>query len=266
MFRLCKHGYFPRRFLELEKQKLICPSCTFGKCRRCPWRTRGQPAGSLQSDSETSPGDSISIDHVISAQPGLVPRMDGKYTHDCIIAGCVFFDHVSGFSYTHLQTSVSNEQTIEAKRGYKQLADSHGVRVKSFHANNGIFAEKAFRDEVRSTNQTISYCAVGAHHQDGIVERHIGTLTLGARTNLLHAQRRWPEAISSILWPFAWKDFERRWNNFHLDDQGRSPLNGFAGSDVRADLRDFHPFGCPVFVLSSPLQSGGSISKWDPMP
>jgi hypothetical protein len=264
MFKLCKHGYFPRRFLELQKQKLICPSCTFGKCRRRPWRTRGQP-GQLRSPTETKPGDRTSIDHVISAQPGLVPRMDGRHTRDRINSGCVFFDHISGHSYTHLQTSVDNDQTIAAKRGYEQLADSHGVKVKAFHADNGIFAEKAFRDEVSSNNQTITYCAVGAHHQNGIVERHIQSLTHGARTNLLHAQRRWPEAIGSILWPFAWKDFERRWNSFHLDEDGLSPLNKFSGVHVRADLRDFHPFGCPVFVLDSGLQSvGASIPKWDP--
>jgi hypothetical protein len=34
---------------------------------------------------------------------------------------------------------------------------------------------------------------------------------------------------------------------------------------VRANPRDFHPFGCPVFVLDSRLQSAGaSIPKWDP--
>ena len=137
--------------------------------------------------------------------------------------------------------------------------------IKSFHADNGIFAEKAFRDDVADSNQTISYCAVGAHHQNGISERHIGTLTHGARTNLLHAQRRWPEAIGSILWPFAWKDFERRYNHLYLDENGDSPISKFASTKVKVDLKQFHPFGCPVFVLQSKLQSAGSsIPKWDP--
>lgn len=65
--------------------------------------------------------------------------------------------------------------------------------------------KKGFRDQIETDGQSISYCAVGAHHQNGIVERHIGTLTTqGSRTNLLHAQRHWPEAVGSILWPFAW--------------------------------------------------------------
>jgi hypothetical protein len=147
----------------------------------------------------------------------------------------------------------------------KQHAESCGVTVKAYHADNGIFAEQLFRDEVNSSQQRISFCAVGAHHQNGIVERHIGTLTQGARTSLLHAQRRWPEAIGTILWPFAWKDFERRYNNLFVDTDGLSPLNRFSGTTVRTDVRQYHPFGCPVFVLAAGLQNmGATIPKWDP--
>ena len=137
-------------------------------------------SSSIRGDSETAPGDRTSIDHVISAQPGLVPRLDGRHTRDRITAACVFFDHVSGLSYSHMQTSVDNEQTVEAKAAYEQFADKHGVRVKAYHADNGVFAEEAFRDDVKVNLQSITYCAVGAHHQNGIAERHIQTLTHGA--------------------------------------------------------------------------------------
>ena len=264
MFELCQRGYLPRRFLKLKDTKLICPSCIFGKAKRKPWRTKGQP-GSLRSTDENDPGARVSIDHVISKQPGLVPRMDGRHTRDRITGACVFLDNHTRYSYSHLQTSIDNEQTLEAKQGFEQHSAASGVDIKAYHADNGIFATQGFRNQVQTSNQKISYCAVGAHHQNGIVERHIGILTHGARTNLLHAQRRWPAAIGSILWPFAWKDFERRYNNLFLDEDGLSPLNRFTGTTVRSDLRQFHPFGCPVFVLSAGLQSvGSSIPKWDP--
>ena len=125
--------------------------------------------------------------------------------------------------------------------------------------------KKAFRDTLDDAGQTISFCAVGAHHQNGLVEREIRTMTEGSRANLLHAQRRWPNAIGPILWPYAWKDFEYKKNRLKLDAAGRSALNKFAKVDVKPDLRDFHPFGCPVFVLDSRLQSGASmIPKWEP--
>ena len=264
MLDLCKRGYLPRRFLALKNHNITCPSCIFGKSKRKPWRTKGQP-GSLRSEEEASPGAKVSIDHVISAQPGLVPRMDGRHTKDRITGACVFIDNHTRYSYTHLQTSIDGEQTLAAKQGFEQHAHSCGVNINAYHADNGIFAEKSFRDEVQSSQQRITFCAVGAHHQNGIVERHIGILTHGSRTGLLHAQRRWPEAIGTILWPFAWKDFERRYNNLFIDSDGLSPLNHFTGTSVRTDVRRFHPFGCPVFVLAAGLQNAGStIPKWDP--
>ena len=265
MFKQCKVGLLPRRFLALEKKRIICPHCSFGKAKRRAWRSKSSP-GHIRSEKDTQPGDATSMDHIISAQPGLVPRMDSKHTKDRIVAGCVFFDHVSGHSYTHLQTSVDNTQTIEAKRAYERFAQSHGVNLKRFHADNGIFAELKFRNEIDATpHQSITYCAVGAHHQNGLVERSIGTLTLGARTNLLYAQRKWPEAIGTILWPFAWKDFERKYNHLKFDDNGLAPINKFSGTTVAPDLRQYHPFGCPIFVLDSKLQStGGSVPKWNP--
>ena len=263
MFALSEHGYLPRRFLKLTNEKLLCPSCVFGNCKKRPWRAKGM-LNHIRKETDSCPGARVSIDHVISAQPGLIPRVDGRHTRDRITCGCVFLDHASGHSYTHMQTACTNEESVAAKKEYERIAHSNGVSIKSYHADNGIFAEKAFRDEVAACNQDITYCAVGAHHQNGIIERHIGELTAGARTNLLHAQRRWPDAISSILWPFAWKDYERRLNHFRLDDAGRSPEMKFSNSEFRVRLKDFHPFGCPVFVLEASLQSDGFHPKWEP--
>lgn len=54
---------------------------------------------------------------------------------------------------------------------------SHGVKLQSFHSDNGVFAEKAFRDNLEESDQDITFCAVGAHHQNNIAEREIRTLT-----------------------------------------------------------------------------------------
>ena len=44
-------------------------------------------------------------DQMMSAQPGLVPRMDGRHTKDRITAVSVFLDTVTGHSFSHLQIS-----------------------------------------------------------------------------------------------------------------------------------------------------------------
>lgn len=95
----------------------------FGKACRRRWRT-GKSHGSLDHPDDV-PGTRTSIDHVILAQPGLVPCIDGRHSKEKITAGCVFIDHASCLRYTHLQTSVDNVQTIEAKLGYEQFAQSH---------------------------------------------------------------------------------------------------------------------------------------------
>ena len=113
-------------------------------------------------------------------------------------------------------------------------------------------------DEISISNQIITYCGVGAHHQNGFVENHIGRLTRGTRTLLLSVQRRWPEAIGEILWPFAWKEYERCFNELSISKDGRTPIEKFSQTRRELVVRDYHPWGCPVYVLTERLQSAGS--------
>ena len=66
-------------------------------------------------------------------------------------------------------TSCDIEQNINAKVSFEKLASTYGVTVKQYHADNGIFACKGFRDVITESNQKITFCGVGAHHQNGIV-------------------------------------------------------------------------------------------------
>ena len=50
------------------------------------------------------------------------------------------------------------------------MAETFGIVVKKFHTDNGIFAEEGFKSDVSNNNQTISYCGVGAHFQNGTAE------------------------------------------------------------------------------------------------
>ena len=96
MFSLCENGYLPKCFLALKKEKLVCPSCVFGKAKRRAWRTKSKP-GSLTSSHADTPGACVSINHIASAQPDLVPQMDGRHTRDRISGSCFFLDHSSRY-------------------------------------------------------------------------------------------------------------------------------------------------------------------------
>ena len=41
-----------------------------------------------------------------------------------------------------------------------------------------------------------------------------------------------------------------------------SPLSKFAGTSIQPNLKHFHPFGCPVYVLQAPLQTRNPFPKW----
>jgi hypothetical protein len=79
----------------------------------------------------------------------------------------VFVDNFSGLSYVHSQMSTDAAATIEAKKSFEPYAKAHGVTIGHYHADNGIFASKEFMDEVSRSGQTITFCAVNAHHQNG---------------------------------------------------------------------------------------------------
>ena len=201
MFKLCEDGVLPRRFLKLKNQCLICPSCVISKMKRKHWRAKGGDSH-IWKLSEACPGGCVSIDHMISKQPGLVPRQDGQHSLARIEGATVYVDNDTEFGYSHFQSSLYLDQTVASKSAFEAVADSYGVKIQKYLADNGIFAKSGFKDAVDAANQSIRFCAVSAHNQNGIVERKIGLWTNDSRTLLIHAQHHWPEMISTILWPY----------------------------------------------------------------
>jgi hypothetical protein len=150
---------------------------------------------------------------MVSAQPGLIPQMSGRHTNLCILAAMVFVDHFSDHVHVYLMRVLTLSETLLAKHAYEHFLASLGVESKAYHADNCCFADKGFRNDCTSSNQTITFCGVGSHHQNGIAEGKIKDITLGGQTLLLHAKHMFPNYISTILWPFAVKCYKDRLNN-----------------------------------------------------
>jgi hypothetical protein len=81
------------------------------------------------------------------------------------------------------------DEMLLAKFSFERHAKEGSVSIISYCADNGCFVVAGFQQAIKESNQKITYCAVGAHHQNGIVERRIKELTLIFRTLLLHAKQ-----------------------------------------------------------------------------
>jgi hypothetical protein len=285
-----KYGHLSFAILKLmAKAKLIphelstvdpptCPGCAYyGKAHRTPWRRKGIKNRNRRTlKIATAPGHVISVDQLVSPTAGFVPTHRGRPSLMRYIGATVFVDHFSDFTYVHLMTVMDAAATVEAKQAFERVLRSHGVTALHFHADNGLFDTKLFKSAIDTANQTLSFCGVNAHHQNGKAENRIKIVTEGARTALLHASHRWPAAVNAALWPAALKNYVNLRNSLPTEyipqqtvgkqiicaQYHSSPLSKLSGTEVEPNLDHFHPFVSPVYVLQNSLQSQHSHNKW----
>ena len=257
--QLAKLNYIPPRLANCRKPQ--CAACHYGKATRRPWRSRGE--NSQRVFVSTEPGQVVSVDQLKSPVPGLIGQIKGWLTKKRYIFATVFVDHYSSLSYVHFQKTDSAEETVEAKRAFEGYARQMGVNIRHYHADNGRFADNLFRADAADKRQTISYCGVNAHFQNGIAERRIRELQDGTRTELIHAKHRWPTAIEVNLWPFAMRYRNEVFNSTPRKDKERSPLEIFSSSQVQPKLKHFHTFGCPAYRVKQEIQAGNYHPKWE---
>ena len=258
---LAKLGFLPT---TLDNCRVpLCTSCLFGKATRRPWRGKTSKNQVTKAKTVTRPGDCVSIDQLESTTPGLIAQLKGTPTTKRYRAATVFVDHFSRLSYIHLQKTTNADETIDAKESFERYARSHGVAVRHYHADNGRFADNKFREAVAKQGQSLTFCGVNAHFQNGVAERRIRELQDHARTMLIHANRRWPTAIDTHLWPYAIRTANDILNSTPDIKRRFTPIEAFSGTkSVATNPKHFYHFGCPVYVLSNAMQAGQKIKKW----
>ena len=261
LVQAARQGILPKDIITDDYPS--CPSCMYGRASRRAWRT-AKSQGKIAPNA-TKPGDVVSVDQLDATIPGFVAQNSGRLTRKRYKTATVFVDHVSRLSYVHVHYTTDAKDAIEAKKCFEEYAQAHGVTVRHYHADNGIFNSKEFRAAVRESQQTISFCGVGAHHQSGVAEHRIRELSELARTQLLHAMNHNPKAVTPALWPCASRHASYLYNLFPRGNKVLSPLELFSSSRVQPNLKHAHPFGCPVYVLERALQTaGGSQPRWNP--
>ena len=165
---------------------------------------------------------------------------------------------------TYMLLGFSAVETIRAKQSFENMAFEHGVVTQSYLTDSGAFKANLFVQHIRDHGQQIRYCGTNAHHQNGIAERSIRTVSNMARAMLLHAAAHWKNGVDSSLWPMAVTYAVYVYNNTP-NAQNLYPVDLFTGSAVpRHRLRDLHTWGCPVYVLDPSLQAGKKLPRWEP--
>ena len=139
MKRLAEQGVIPKKFSKIKPP--LCAASIFGKQHKRPWRGKGS-RGAIRRDAHDSPGACTSADHFISTVSGLIPQVRGILMEAKYTAATVFVDHCTDFTYIHLMTGTTGEETLKAKHAWERNCAEFQVRIKQYHCDNGRFAEK----------------------------------------------------------------------------------------------------------------------------
>jgi hypothetical protein len=108
------------------------------------------------------------------------------------------------------------------------------------------------------------FCGTNAHHQNGVAERAIQTISNMARAMILHANMHWKDGSYASLWTMAVNYAIHIYNNTPY--KGVTPADIFTGSTVpRHHILDLHVWGCPVYVLDPQMQQGRKLPRWKPI-
>ena len=124
---------------------------------------------------------------------------DAEVTERRYTCVTIFTYHFSRLSYVHLQHSLTVEVIIQAIMAFQTFSRSHREIIRHYHADNGRFVDQKLFEAVANDNQTISFYAAYAHHQNQISEKRIRDLQDQSRKKVLLSVERWHKASSIHL-------------------------------------------------------------------
>ena len=186
---MAKQGQIPKYLANTPPP--ACIACMYGRATKKPWKHRS-PKNKHKSllTPVKNPGDRVSVDMLQSPHPGFIAQMTGILTRRRYHYATIYIDNYSAFSYIHLQKTATIEETLESKRAFEAVAKQHGVSIKSYHADNGIFRANKWIADCNDKHQSLTFAGVNAHHQNGRAERRIRLLQELTRTQMIYLKHK----------------------------------------------------------------------------
>ena len=237
-----------------------CAACNLAKQSRTSIRTKSTPSstdGSLKV-GDVFPGRTVSMDQYVVPLKGRTIAS----SNPTIVGGTIFVDHSSGRIFIHNQSDLGAASTLVGKHLLERDGHHLGIQIKNYVSDNGIFTSSVFQNDIARKDQHLHLSGVGAHHQNGVAERAIMTITSLTRAMLIHSALTWPDANDISLWPFCMLHAAHIYNHTPGRD-GLCPEERWSGTKASYDhMRNLHPWGCPAYVLHPTLQDGKKLPKW----
>ena len=186
---------------RLAKCKIpVCSACMAGMMTKSNWRNK--PKLNHCQSIISKPGQITSVDMMVSPTPGLIAQMTSILMRKSCKCVTMCVDQATRLGHVNLQADVTVETTLKGKQDYERHASSHGITIRGHHADNGIFKAKGWVNDCNEKNQSLTFAAINAHHQNGMAERRIRQLQDQARSMMTFSASRWPKCIDTALWPY----------------------------------------------------------------
>ena len=103
----------------------------------------------------------------------LIATNKGNPTVTKYFGAAVFVNIYSDFTYVCLIPKLDAEDKVEAKLEFEIICDSYGVIVLHYHADNGLFATKTFKESCNTAKKNLKFCEDNAHNQNGTLRTEI---------------------------------------------------------------------------------------------
>jgi hypothetical protein len=242
-------------------------TCALAKAKRRAKKSSVQTK-TTERDGELKTGNlkvgaRVYLDHFESRLLGRTYDSYWKPSSTKLKVGALYVNHDSGFAHCEHQVGFSAGETIRGKQKFEKMCMDNGVVVQDYLTDSGTFKAHKFVSHMHETQQTMHFCGTNSHHQNGVAERAIQTISNMARAMILHESMHWKDIIDASLLPVAVNHAIHIYNN--NPSKGVTPEYIFTGSNVpRHRLLDLHVWGCPVCVLYPQMQQGRKLPRWQP--
>ena len=119
-----------------------CSACMAGMMLKRGWRDK--PRKSYTHTTVVTPGELTSVDMMVSPTPGLIAQMTSILNNKRYRYTTVYVDHATRLGFVYLQVDSTVETTLKGKEAYERFALSHGMIIRNYYADNGIFKAKGW--------------------------------------------------------------------------------------------------------------------------